>query len=653
MDILTLDIETYYDDEYSLSKLTTEAYIRDPRFEFILVGCKWNDTPSFSLVPERARAFMLREVDWKRTAMACHHVHFDAFAFRHHWGTPSPALYIDTLSMARVVDGPKAGNSLAKIAERKGLQAKGNYLMHTKGKHLNDFTAAEYREFCRYGCGDVDTTYQAAVLYTSQLPVEELRLIDLNARMFIEPVFRGNTTLLAQAVEDEQRRKVTLLERIGATREVVNSNDKFAGMLRMLGVEPGLKASPSGNGMIPAFARTDSFMQSLLDHEDDDVRWLAEARVGVKSNIIETRAQRFLSCAQRGPMPVYLNHGGAHTLRPSGGDKTNWLNMSKVNASRPEMLALRRSIQAPEGHKIVAVDSSQGEARILAWLAGQTDLVEDFRNGVDIYSQHASTIYGRPVDRKRVKDDHIPGQVGKIGILGFGFGCGWKTAAANFLKGVLGAPPIQFTLEDAQKMSVDVNRFLANPRKVEMVSTMPSRLDLGDMLAHCAVSDALVTRYRQRMPKIVQFWERCERAIDHMAAGVEARIDDHGAVHTIKDGIRLPNGMKLRYDGIRREGREAKYWNGRELTHIYGSLLTENIVQCLHRLIVGDQMLRIADAGIKIALWPYDEVVAVVPADAAPLTLEYMVEVMKTPPAWAAGLPLAAEGGVGDNYSEV
>ena len=688
MEILTWDIECYYDNKYSLSKMTTEAFCRDPRFELHVTGFKVNDTPGFWLLPDRMEHFIKNEVDWANTALIGHHSQFDSFVLNYRWGI-KPALHIDTLSMARVLDGPKAGNSLHDLCVRHGIGAKGDFITFAKGKHLAEFTAGETRAYGDYCVNDTERTYGLAQIFLPQLPASELQLIDLTVRMFTEPVFVGDVEKLRGAVATEKARKIELLRRInlicsvclgygttvdllqvhvpckkckgtGVDAKPIGSSDQFANLLRAQNVEPKMKISPTlddkGNQRyIYAFARTDSFMQELLEHEDESVRFLAEARVGVKSNIIETRAERFANCASRGPMPVYLLHAGAHTLRPSGGDGMNFLNMSKFNAKRPELTVLRQSIKAPPGHKIVAVDSSQGEARILSWLSHQDDLTEAFRQGRDVYSEHASTVYGRLVDRKRVKEDFIPGQVGKIGILSYGFGSGWYKSATELLKGALGAPPIQFAAKDMEAVGVDPSRFLNNPKKVALVHSMPSRLEFNDRLIHCAVVDALVYRYRQKYKAICGkqgFWSLMETVIDHMINGQEMVFGAHGVMRTGKECIYLPGGLKLNYRGISRSDGDASYFDGRERQKIYSTLAVENVVQTLHRVIVAEQMLKIADAGIKVALWPYDEVVAVVPEDAAEVAKEYMIQVMKTSPEWATGLPLAAEGAIGNTYAE-
>ena len=705
MEILGLDGECFYSNEYTLSNMTTEAYVRDPRFEEIMWGIK-DGAATYWLLPDRAAHFFKHEVDWANTAVVAHHAHFDGLWLAHHHGV-QPAMWIDTLSMARVIDGPKAGNSLHDLCIRHGIGAKGDYVTFAKGKHLADFTNAELQEYGRYCCNDIDKTMALANIFLPQLPEDELRLIDLTVRMFTEPVFVGDAPKLRAAVATERARKIELLNAIGlicprcggsgqdpaidmlagvvvckkcdgmgVDKKPLNSNNQFADLLRKCGVEPQTKTSPTTGEQIYAFAKTDSHMQELAEDEYEDVRALAAARTGVKSNIIETRAERYASSAERGSMPVYLSYGAAHTLRWGGGDSMNWQNLSNENANRPEMSVIKGSVMAPPGHSVIRVDSSQGEARVLAWLAGQQDLVDAFAQGRDVYSEHASTIYGRHVDRRNVKADYIPGQVGKIGILSFGFGSGWYTASLGFLKGVLNAPAIQFTMADMESMQIDPNKFLNSPKKITRVQAMPSRLGFNDLVIHCIVTEALVNRYRAKYDRICDFktgyWALMEGVINAMIRGEEMWFGAHGIMRTGHECIHLPNGMKLNYRGIERsqetgaatQSGDATYWDGRKRTKIYGSLLTENTVQCLHRILVAGQMLEINDvfAGMKPALLPgqfmqvgmmtHDDIAAVAPTDVAPMVLEIMLATMKKIPAWAAGLPLTGEGGIGQSLLE-
>src|SRR5690606_2260190 len=175
--------------------------------------------------------------------------------------------------------------------------------------------------------------------------------------------------------------------------EDLMSNPKFAALLQQRGVDPPMKISPTTGKVTYAFAKSDLDFQALA--KDPRVADLCEARIRVKSTIGETRAVRFLEAGKDGMcLPILLNYSGTHTHRWSGGNKMNLQNLKRGGE-------LRRSILAPDGHVIVVADSAQIEARVLAWLAGQDDVVEAFRNKCDLYSEFASFVFGYPVDRKK------------------------------------------------------------------------------------------------------------------------------------------------------------------------------------------------------------------------------------------------------------
>lgn len=692
MELITCDLECFYGDQYTLSKMTTEEFLRDPRFEYIMWGIKINDTKPFWVLPDRAQQFFQHEVDWAQTGVVQHHAHFDTAALAWHYGV-RPAFIIDTLSMARVVDGPKAGNSLAELCARHGIGTKGDFVTFAKNKHLDDFSADELRLYGEYCVNDVEKTYQLANKFLPLIPERELRLIDLTVRMFTEPVFVGDVALLQEAVATERKRKADRLRELGyiclncngtstlqavfsgvdvlqgtsipckfcdgtgVNKKEFTSKAKFADILRRCGVEVPMKRSNTTGEMIPAFAKTDPGMQELLEDEDEVVRFLAETRLSSTSNIIQTRAQRFLDCAKRGPMPVYLRYGGAHTWRWSGGDKMNWQNMTSRSDTRPEMTVLKRSIHAPDGHVIVSCDSAQIEARMLVWLTQQLDTLDAFTQGRDVYSEFAAnTIYMRPVDRKNNPDDFIPGQLGKVSVLGLGFGMGYLKFSAELLKGMLGAPPIQFKDADLTLLKVDPTRFLNNPNRVKEVDAMVSRLDLSDRLTHCIVANEIVMRYRAKSDKVVAYWKLMDTVIDAM---IQGRVVEFGGptgklLRTEGQSIVLPNGMRLNYRDIQRgQDKEATYWNGRERTRIYGPLLTENQVQALARIPVSDAMLTLADEGLAPRVMTHDQFAVIAREEDAQAVFDYMMAVMKQTPAWAPGLPLSAEGGIGKAYADV
>ena len=295
MNILTLDFETYFDDEYTLKKMTTEAYIRDPRFEALGVGLVGHGRKEW--VEGRFVREALIDYHVDKNAVLMHHAHFDGLILSHHYGI-KPKLILDTLSMARLMLGNHISVSLQSLADHYGLAAKSVPYDRMRGRHWADMDSALRAELAQGCLHDVALTWDIFQRLAQGFPAEEYQVIDMTVRMFTEPQLEGDIDALGRIWQDERQRKGMLLSELGVDESTLQSADKFAELLRAKGVEPETKSGK--NGPIYAFAATDDFMRDLLAHEDDDVRLLAETRVAVKSNGAQTRAERLGWMAVRG-----------------------------------------------------------------------------------------------------------------------------------------------------------------------------------------------------------------------------------------------------------------------------------------------------------------------------------------------------------------
>lgn len=691
--LITLDFETYYSTDYQLRKMTTESYVRDPRFEVIGVGVQVDGAAPVWLEAWDFEAWA-RRFDWSKVAVAAHHAHFDGFILAERYGL-RPGWWFDTLSMGRAVLG--AGHvDLDALARHFNLGEKGQELAKVKGLRRRDFTQAAWQALGVYCKNDVALTARALGVMLSRFPRPELRSIDQTIRWFTEPVFRANTEVLARALAEDRAEKARLIARLGGledARAALSSADRFAELLRELGEEPPTKQGKRGT--IYAFAKSDPGMQELLESPRSEVRHLAEARLAVKSTIVETRVERMLGIAQRGAVPFYLKFAGAHTHRWSGGDKLNVQNFNRGGA-------LRAAVEAPDGQVIVACDSGQIEARVLAWVAGEAVVLETFRRndertarfqealaarvaargnvvsdaeykqitrelraeGIaegDFYSDIGSTFFLKKISKAETP---VERQLSKNMILGLGFGMGWAKFSLELLKGMLGSDPVQFTAAEADRFKVSVDAFAQGthgrdgPPRHELVRKMTSRVPFDALLVHCAVAHYFVTRYRETNQAIKALWRQCEEVLGLMAQEGPAdvvRAPFRGGLKVVRHGLVKPSGLELRYRGLRRGSSGFSYIggdSGHERTHIYGGLLTENIVQSLARDIVAEQARQVAALGWRTATTTHDEIVCVVPEADGERCLADMVRVMRTPPSWCAALPLNAEGGVGKNYGD-
>jgi len=234
----------------------------------------------------------------------------------------------------------------------------------------------------------------------------------------------------------------TAITNSGLPREVLASNQKFTTAIEDLGITVPTKRSPNTGLSIPAFGKNDAGWKQLVSmYPEHQHIW--DGRVAVKSRINETRASRFLAAADpaTNTLPAPLRYYAAHTGRFGGTDKLNLQNL-------PRGSELRKCLVAPEGHLVYVADLSNIEARMLAWLAGQDDLLAQFANGEDIYSNFAATVYDRPINKN---DDPTERFVGKTAILGLGYGMGAAKFKATLAAGAAG-PSLLYT--DAQAAAV-------------------------------------------------------------------------------------------------------------------------------------------------------------------------------------------------------
>jgi DNA polymerase I-like protein with 3'-5' exonuclease and polymerase domains len=611
--VITIDFETYYDKEFSLSKITTEEYIRSEQFEVIGVAAKVDDQQTQWCTGSKEQiAKFLHDLDLPSHDVLAHHMAFDGAILAWQFGI-RPKYYLDTLSMARPLTGLTVGGSLAALAKKFELGAKGTEVVNALGKRREDFSPQEIFAYGTYCMNDVNLTYELFKILKPHSTTKELYIIDLMLRMYIDPVLELDKEKLTHHLSNVQTKKEELMRRISDAidKDDLMSNMKFADVLKKLGVEPPMKVSLRTNKMAYAFGKTDYEFKALLEHEDPRVQAVVAARLGIKSTLEETRTISFLGIADRGALPIMLNYYGAHTGRASGGDKMNLQNL-------PRGGTLRKSIKAPEGHVVIAVDSAQIEARVVAWLAGQDDLVEDFRNGVDIYSKFASDVYERPIDKSVDKVERF---VGKTCILGLGYGMG-KDKFKSTLKIGMAGVSVDLPLEDAER---------------------------------------IVKLYRQKYERITSLWSDADKALPAIANGFDYEFGATIALRATPEGIRLPNDMLVRYPGLHKTNEGFVYTTKRGSIKIYGGKVVENVVQALARIVVFDQMAKIdqefrkrdsADTRFKVALTVHDEVVAVVPEDQAQRSLDFMIKVMSTPPQWAQGLPVACEGDFALTYGD-
>jgi len=649
--ILTADFETYWNSKtYTLSKMTTEEYIRDKSFNAF--GCCFHELGS-EQPTQWVRGDDLPEylsgIDWGRTAVLAHNAQFDVSILSWKYGV-TPAFIFDTLSMARALRGVEVGNSLARLALEFSLPPKGTAVYSTDG--LVELTPAVESELGSYCAHDVYLCEEIFKRLVVGYPTSELRLIDMTLRMYTEPVLQLDKLMLVNALEDEKEKREELLSRLNVTDAMLASNGQFAELLRSLNVEPPTKKkkptvkTPKPVGVNFAFAKTDAMFQAMLNGDNEDVAALCEARLKVKSTTERTRAQRFLEISQRGPLPVPLSYYGALSGRwtASKGSAINMQNLKRGSF-------LRKAIMAPEGHQLVVGDLSQIEPRVLAWIADYEDMLDIFRSGADPYAAFGAQMFNIP---GMTKDSHPDlRQSAKSALLGCGYGLGWASFAQQLMVGFLGAPPVRYNKDFARKLGVDsayVNRFIDWEDNLKKMAEIPHTCTDSELLIHCVAAKKIIDIYRSTAHPVASFWEMCSGLIaSSLAQGREFR---YKCVVFRKGEIELPNGMKLLYPDLRQvkddKGR-AQWVYGPDATKLYAGKITNNIVQGVARIVMTDGMLRVAKR-YPIKGTVHDELIAVVPDAQVDDAKTWVLAQMTMEPRYMPGIPLNADGGAHRRY---
>jgi len=606
MDILTLDFETFYSKEYSLSKkdITTQSYIDDERFETIGVAVKKNDEPTvwFSGTATETRSW-LKQFDWNNSFALMHNALFDATILSWRFGI-HPKTILDTLCMARAKHGVDAGGSLAKLAERYSLGVKGTEVVDAMGKRRVDFSEVELARYGEYCKNDVTLTYDLFRQLASSFNKTEIALIDMTIKMHTLPQFDLDRHVLEEHLVEIKRVKYTLLDKALITREILMSNNKLAELLKEIGVEPPTKISPTTGKITYAFAKSDEAFKELLLHENIFVQAIVAARLGVKSTIEESRTERFISIHEAGgTLPVPLKYYGAITGRWSAIDSVNLQNI-------PRGSKLKKAIIAPMGYSIVGADLSNVELRVGLAFAGQSDKLKMLGDGLDLYKDFASKAFNVAYDE--VDDDAR--FVGKTASLSLIYGTGAK--------------------------------------KLRAQCKMLSGKDIGEEFAQNVVSI-----YRKDYAQVKAAWYDAGKALEAIINNerIEIGLGELKLEVLGERGIRLPSGLFMAYPGLKitedEQGRKQYVYSTRKgPVHIHPAKCFQNIIQALARCVMGEAMVRV-NKKYPVGLTIHDALYFIVRAEEAEQARVDIITELRKAPTWLPNMPLDAEGGYGRDMS--
>ena len=604
LDVAVIDCEFYYAQDYSLSLMPTAEFMLDPRFELMITTVELEiGKPEQFIGDHKACRQWIQQFDLGTKLVAAHSGFIEGSILE--WRLKvKPVRYWCTLAASRPFFVPWTNSaSLESLAKHFALIPKAEAVRKKmKGKHLADLSPEQVAEYATYNMDDVRIT---AAVYDKEVAKflewnpngDEAELIDLTVKKFTRPRLMLDRPMLQEVYQEVRTNKAELLAKAGVGKDVLMSDAKLEAELVKRGVKPEYKFSKKKQAFVPAFAKTDKAFTNLTRFTS--VGPLVRARLAFKSTIEETRLSRFeaIAKAANNVMPCPLLYYGAHTGRWSGQDKLNLQNLGR--GSR-----LRATLIAPPGYVVLAGDLSQIEARITACLAGQWDLLEDFRSGADPYARFASTIYGRPIEPKAKTVERL---VGKVGILSLGYMTGWET--------------LHHTLNN-------VHGVVASEQECK----------------------SIIQTYRVTYGSIPQLWTTIENIIPEMTE--LATRHELGPLVFGYQQVVLPNGMPIFYRELQRAGnRKWVYFTGRVPKNIFAGSVLENIASGSARVILSAAELRVwRTAGQRAVLQVHDELVYVVREREAESFKELLTTELTRSVSWMPRLPIACEVNYGRSY---
>lgn len=624
--LVYLDFETFYDKKLDLGKMTTIEYVEHPNFETTGLVSAVEDEEPVCVVEDTIGnvAAHIRELqnrfggNLEGCVVVGHNLSFDALVLSRRYGIlldHDRVSSLDTMAIGAAVHPRRNSNSLASWAGDIGSTPKGD-TKQFRGLAAGDDSPKLWASMIEYMHTDITLTRRLLkhLLPRWSNPETEAWLQHHTLQLWLRPSLAVDEDWAEDTKLDMAECLHQAVQQTGLTMTEIRGGS-FDGhlfeALRRCGDDPDLYTKPAKNvrGWKMAVAKDDPQREWLINHEDPVVRALMEAKAAVGSwpNHMR-RIERFLRIAEAsdGRLPIPLRYFGAHTGRWSGSERVNLQNLG--GRGDPLVAQIRGIIVPPIGHKLVITDFSSIEARVLAWVAGEKHLLQVYREGGDAYCAMAEEIHGQPV-RKPTEDDdpeyaawlRMARQDGKVAVLGGGYGMGAKTMAAQH--------------------GIEQDR-----------------------------AQTIVDAYRRANKQIINLWYRLYDGVrmavsgrPNTVAGMRIQMLERRVL-----GIQLHSGRWLRYyDPILDDG-DVYLASGAML---YGGALTENVVQALAReLLVAAFREAERRRPQSVAFHVHDEVVQVARDSEAPAVLEETVGIMSTPPEWAAGLPLAAEGVISDRY---
>ncbi len=636
MRVLHLDIETY--SSAPLPKCGVYRYCDAPDFEILLLSYAFDDAPVVTVdmaCGETLPDAFLHALEDANVLKIAHNAAFERVCFSKHLGHwLDPAQWRCTMVMAwyQTLPGKLADVAVAlNVTEKKmeegkdliryfSMPCKATKTNGGRTRNLPRHAPEKWATYKAYNAQDVETerAVYKALLHHS-LPEHEWALYALDQR-----------------INDRGVRVDRLLVKSAMAVDQAFSEQAFQRAQELTGLEnPGsvsqLKAWLADMDM-PMESLSKRIVQEKAAGAEGIVKELLELRLELSKTSVKKYESMARCICKDGRVHGLLQFGGAaRTFRWAGRlvqaqnlpqNHLPDLNLARdiVRSGDEEQLELlfgsvpntlseliRTAFIPRDGCRFIVADFSAIEARVLAWLAGEEWVLEEFRGKGKIYEATASRMFHIPQETiVKGHPNYEYRQKGKQATLSCGYGGG-----------------------------------------VGALKAMGAKMPEEEM-------QPLVDAWRAANPNIVRFWN----ALGNAASEV---IEKHNSVRVgkvmvyRKEGhmlIRLPGGRDLCYlsprfvtnrFGSRGIGYLAASAGGKmELQETFGGKIAENCTQAIARDLLAHAMLNLEAAGYPIVFHVHDEAVMEVPIGQG--SVEEACRVMAIPPDWARDLPLRADG---------
>jgi DNA polymerase I-like protein with 3'-5' exonuclease and polymerase domains len=583
---IAIDIESYFDKNFSVSKWGSVNYLGHPDGDIYLMAAASDDGLRWTGRPE--------DFDWslvKNAPVIAHNAAFDGAIFKVRPQLPRPR-EINCTAALSAWNG--SGRSLL-VASRNllGLKISKAPRDAMSGRSWEGISESEQNALAQYCLSDAERCLELWQRYSKDWPANERRLSELTIEMGLRGIYVDQARLETSIV-----RATSLLET--CSKEIpweapILSNKKCAAHCQKLGLwvpKSFDKKSPERARWEQEYSSAHAFVRALSD---------CRTAHGLKTKL-EAMQRRIMS---DGRLNYELKYGGAHTMRWSGGGGLNLQNLQK---EAWQGIYLRALLIPEPGKKFIVCDLSAIEPRVLAWMVGDEQLLSLLRQGFGVYEAMAMSwgMWNGAAGTLKKSDPALYAFMKSMTL-----GCGYGLGAEKF-RAKCAEVGIEMSPEEARAR---INLFRErNPLIVRKWHEFDRELQrhLRQREATLYLPSGRALHYpnlrRRRRPPTVE--------VDPVTGKV-----------TI-----LPGKEEIVADIYGEKGAET--------ISLWGGVLVENAVQSLARDVFAPGLLRLDKAGVRVVLHAHDEVVCEVSPDVMTKDIEALLAV---PPSWAKKLPLAAE----------